>query len=177
MKGSASDVPVAPAPIAASPLPPAPDLSPYAAAPFTPPMPAAPSPRPLPPRPEQLAPIAGQPVESRSTTLVDGEDVAELRAQFATPFEKPSAKLARSRGPAVLPKPAASAPVAQSGKTSALTPEEADKLREEFAPAFLKLRAARAAEEEKAKADAAKPAGSAGASFLDSIEGDEKKRS
>jgi hypothetical protein len=168
VKSAAPDVrALPPPPIAASPLPLAPDLSPYATAPFTLP----PPPR-LPPAPEKLAPFAGSPIDGKTTTLVDADDLAELRAQYATPFEKPSAKLARSRGPAALPKPAASAKVAQSGTTSALTADEAAKLREEFAPAFLKARAAQAAEE-KAKADAAKPAG---ASFLDSIEGDGKKR-
>ncbi|HVY48580.1 MAG TPA: hypothetical protein VHB21_21975, partial [Minicystis sp.] len=95
------------------------------------------------------------------TVAASADEVSALRAAFATPFDKPSAKLARRQGAPPPPPPRAEAEQerepARSGETSLVDAEEVERLRRLYAGPFSR----RAATEPGAGA------ASPGASFLD----------
>jgi hypothetical protein len=102
--------------------------------PSPPPLSASPEPLPVEPAPPPPAPPSSLAIASGGggeTLAVDPEDLEELRAKYATPFEKPTAKLARARGlPVPASKPAGpTAPAAASGETVTVDPEEVERLR------------------------------------------------
>jgi hypothetical protein len=104
------------------------------------------------------------------TNEMDADELAELRAAHATPFEKPSAKLARQRGLSLptSPKPASPKPApspAAFGETNAVDPDELERVRALHAAPYARPKPA-----PKATDADAKP----GASFLDAVEGDDK---